>query len=102
MSANAYLDGVRTHRVRRRKDPKVVSPALHTGIRNNGIIEIDLSDEEDSDLRLEESGTVFKLSSASIKEEFMRKTEQYVMPLRRYGFFTNLLDAEPRCWLHNC
>ena len=37
MSANAYLDGVRTHRVRRRKDPKVVSPALHTGIRNNGV-----------------------------------------------------------------
>jgi hypothetical protein len=50
---------------------RVVSPEFHRGNRNNGIIEVDLDDEEP----VQEDGIIYKLSSTAIQLDFLAKAK---------------------------
>lgn len=79
MSPEEQPGDVKTRKVRRPKNARIVDTALRRGFRNNGLIEIqnDQSDEEDESDR-EEMGIVYRLPERGVKLDFIDRVKMYV------------------------
>ena len=69
---------VKTRKIRRPKNARIVDTALRRGFKNNGLIEIqnDPSDEEDETER-EEMGIVYRLPEKGVKLDFIDRVKMY-------------------------
>lgn len=83
MSPDEQPGDVKTRKVRRPKNARIVDTALRRGFKNNGLIEIlnDPSDEEDETER-EEMGIVYRLPEKGVKLDFIDRVKLYVFPRR--------------------
>jgi hypothetical protein len=66
----------RGHKLRRARSPAVITPTIQRGNRNNGIIEVDLSDDDEPAPIEQEDGVVYKLSANAIRLDFIAKVKQ--------------------------
>jgi hypothetical protein len=66
-------DYIRVHRRRTPRDPRMVSPGIIRGNRNNGIIDVDLDSDEDE--VAQEDGVRYKLSARQVFKDFVAKAK---------------------------
>ena len=70
--------GLRTHKVRRPKNARIMDTALRRGFVNNGLIEVENepSDNEEDFVDTEHYGTVYRLPERGIKLDFIDKIKR--------------------------
>lgn len=66
---------VRGHKLRRPKQPRVIKPAIGRGLRNNGVVEVELEEPEEVTIQ-QEDGVVYRLTEQSIKLDFIERVKQ--------------------------
>jgi hypothetical protein len=65
---------LRSYKLRKPRVARLVSPEFHRGNKNNGLIEVEVDDED----QVQEDGIVYKLSSTAIQLDFLAKAKLYV------------------------
>ncbi|KAF2147362.1 uncharacterized protein K452DRAFT_6258 [Aplosporella prunicola CBS 121167] len=81
---SSALGGRRLFRIRKPKNPVIVDVNLSRGFKNDGLIEVDLSDDSDRDEEFLEQddavdGRVYRLPSQGIKLDFIAKVKEMHM-----------------------
>ena len=70
-------DSSRSYKIRRPKKVNIVTPAVRRGLKNNGLIEIELdaSDEETRIEKNEKGKVVYRYHESGIKLDFIHKAK---------------------------
>lgn len=64
----------KSYKVRRPKNPRIVTSDLKRGIKNNG--HIDIEDDEISEEEEQPEGTIYRISASAIKLDFISRINE--------------------------